>query len=297
MAFIVSLLNPLDAVPAYAEFAKLCAAWTEQVKEAMVPGLFKENGSQVTKGWPLTRLDHALVIVGAYLGFVLVGTMIFKRIYGEEKVTGKPVKSEQEKGLLHVIMLFYNLVQVGLCAYMMQGALVEAFRVNSYRFICNDFNVAAAGMAHWNWIFYCSKILDFCDTIFIVVRGKWRQLSFLHVYHHTTIYLFYWLNANFAYDGDIYYTIAVNSFIHLVMYAYYFFSATTGIPQYLKRTVTILQLVQFVTMMGQAAYLLISGCPYPRNVTGVYFIYILSLFYLFSDFFTGTYSKEKKKTT
>ena len=33
------------------------------------------------------------------------------------------------------------------------------------------------------------QILDFMDTIFIVLKKSWRQLSFLHVYHHCTIFL------------------------------------------------------------------------------------------------------------
>lgn len=33
------------------------------------------------------------------------------------------------------------------------------------------------------------KVLDFMDTVFIVLKKSWRQLSFLHVYHHCTIFL------------------------------------------------------------------------------------------------------------
>lgn len=44
-------------------------------------------------------------------------------------------------------------------------------------------------MANVLWLFYMSKILDFMDTLFIVLGKKWEQLSFLHVYHHTTIFL------------------------------------------------------------------------------------------------------------
>lgn len=29
-----------------------------------------------------------------------------------------------------------------------------------------------------------------------------EQLSFLHVYHHLTIFMFYWVNANIGYDGE-----------------------------------------------------------------------------------------------
>jgi len=32
-------------------------------------------------------------------------------------------------------------------------------------------------------------VFDFMDTIFIILGKKWNQLSFLHVYHHVTIFL------------------------------------------------------------------------------------------------------------
>ena len=45
------------------------------------------------------------------------------------------------------------------------------------------------GMGAVTWIFYMSKILDFFDTVFIILRCRWRQLSFLHVYHHSSIFM------------------------------------------------------------------------------------------------------------
>ena len=100
-----------------------------------------------------------------------------------------------------------------------------------------------------------------------ILGKKWRQLSFLHVYHHTTIFLFYWLNVNVLYDGDIYLTIALNGFIHTVMYTYYFICMHTkdpktgkSLPIWWKSSLTMLQLVQFVTMMSQGTYLLAGGC-------------------------------------
>ena len=33
------------------------------------------------------------------------------------------------------------------------------------------------------------------------------------------------MNINAAYDGDIYYTIIANAFIHFLMYSYYFFTS------------------------------------------------------------------------
>ena len=36
------------------------------------------------------------------------------------------------------------------------------------------------------------QVLDFADTVFIIARGKWKQLSFLHYYHHVSIFMIYW---------------------------------------------------------------------------------------------------------
>lgn len=43
-------------------------------------------------------------------------------------------------------------------------------------------------MGNLMYIFYLSKVLDFCDTFFIVMGKKWKQLSVLHVYHHVTVF-------------------------------------------------------------------------------------------------------------
>lgn len=56
--------------------------------------------------------------------------------------------------------------------------------------------------------------------------------------------------------------------------------------------VTNMQLIQFVTMMGQAVYILAFGCAYPRNITAGYLVYIFTLFLLFSDFKKSTYKND-----
>jgi hypothetical protein len=53
---------------------------------------------------------------------------------------------------------------------------------------CNAFNAEKPIMGNVLYMFYLSKILDFFDTIFIILGKKWKQLSFLHVYHHLTIF-------------------------------------------------------------------------------------------------------------
>ena len=91
-------------------------------------------------------------------------------------------------------------------------------RSQGYKLVCNAYDPKNPPMANVLWLFYASKVLDFVDTFFIVIGKKWKQLSFLHVYHHTTIFLFYWLNLHVNYDGDIYLTIVLNGAIHTIMY-------------------------------------------------------------------------------
>jgi len=167
---------------------------------------------------------------------------------------------------------------------------------NGYNVVpCNAFNVEDPPLANLLWIFYLSKILDFVDTFLIIVGKKWRQLSFLHVYHHFSIFLFYWLNANVAYDGDIFFTILLNGFIHFVMYTYYFVASHPGATIWWKQYVTTFQLIQFVLMMSQAGYMMKTGCQtFPPRVTMAYFWYIMSMFGLFSHFFVQTYIVGRK---
>ena len=118
---------------------------------------------------------------------------------------------------LYGVAFLYNIAQVMLCSYMCIEAVIVAKRSN-FNLVCNSYDAKHPPMANVLWLFYASKVLDFVDTFFIVVGKKWKQLSFLHVYHHTTIFLFYWLNLHVNYDGDIYLTIVLNGAIHTIMY-------------------------------------------------------------------------------
>ena len=217
-----------------------------------------------------------LAIVAAYLTFVGVGTFVMKRLPGD---------GFRFYGLSFV----YNIVQVMLCSYMCIESFLIAYR-QGYGFMpCVAYNQTNPPVANVLWLFYVSKILDFMDTFFIVVGKKWKQLSFLHVYHHTTIFLFYWLNINAGYDGDVFLTIILNGFIHTVMYTYYFVALHTK-DIWWKQALTSSQLIQFVLMNLQAGYIVFTGCnEYPVRIVYVYGGYILSLIFLFGNFFIKNY--------
>ncbi|KAG5188596.1 putative microsomal very long chain fatty acid elongase [Tribonema minus] len=229
-----------------------------------------------TADWPMADFYSAVMVVAAYLGFIFVGSFVMKFVQPLDAPT-------------YPFRFIYNIVQIMLCSYMCLEAGIIAHRNNYGILPCVPFNVQNPPVGNVLWLFYISKILDFADTVFIVLRKKWKQLSFLHVYHHTTIFLFYWLNINVGYDGDIYLTIVLNGFIHTVMYTYYFVSMHTD-KIWWKSSLTAMQMVQFVTMISQALYLLTTGCTtYPPRVTQAYCLYIFSLLILFGNFFIKSY--------
>jgi len=97
--------------------------------------------------------------------------------------------------------------------------------------------------------------------------------------------------VNVGFDGDIYLTVMLNGAIHTMMYTYYFVSMHTK-EIWWKKHMTMMQMAQFICMNGQAIYLLSTNCPtFPRRVTQLYLVYILSLFSLFLHFFVQSYSR------
>jgi elongation of very long chain fatty acids protein 4 len=233
----------------------------------------------------------AFTIAFGYLVFVFIASYIQKNVRDNKPVGG-----------LYGFKFAYNIVQVMLCSWMCIEAGVQAYK-HEYKILipCEKFNQTEPAMGFVLYVFYLSKILDFMDTIFIIAECRWAQLSFLHVYHHFSIFLFYWLNLNVGYDGDVFLTIVLNGAIHTVMYTYYFVSLHMNKGQgiWWKAGLTMSQMIQFVLMNLQAGYLIWTGCDtFPINIVKAYFYYILTLLALFMHFFIqdNFFKKKNKKT-
>jgi GNS1/SUR4 family len=52
------------------------------------------------------------------------------------------------------------------------------------------------------WWFYFSKLLEFTDTFCFIVRKKDNQLTFLHVYHHSTMPTLWWIGVKWVPSGS-----------------------------------------------------------------------------------------------
>jgi elongation of very long chain fatty acids protein 4 len=86
-----------------------------------------------------------------------------------------------------------------LCSYMWIEASIRAYQAGYSIIPCNPFNFHDPPLGFVLYVFYLSKILDFMDTFFIIAEKRWKQLSFLHVYHHTSIFLVMMLLIHIGY--------------------------------------------------------------------------------------------------
>lgn len=122
--------------------------------------------------------------------------------------------------------------------------------------------------------------------MFLILRKKWKQLTFLHVYHHSTMFMLWWIGVKWVPGGSgneffilfilsskiylvVYGTIEinrntkalfsaaffaamVNCFIHVIMYLYYALAACgPEIQKYLfwKKSLTLLQIVNCLKIL------------------------------------------------
>jgi hypothetical protein len=135
------------------------------------------------------------------------------------------------------------------------------------------------------WIFYVSKIVEFADTWIMVLKKNNHQISFLHMYHHATIFpIWWWICFSFP-GGDSYFSCAQNSFIHVIMYSYYLVrSFGINVPAGIKFMVTKGQMTQFLLNLFQALYVMVFDTAYPKGPAYLLLVYMASLLLLFNNF-------------
>ncbi|XP_076074462.1 very long chain fatty acid elongase 1-like [Mytilus galloprovincialis] len=138
-------------------------------------------------------------------------------------------------------------------------------------------------------MYWITKVIELLDTVFMILRHRRRQISFLHVYHHSSMLLL----ADSCYRlypwpaMSVYF--AVNSFIHVILYLYYGLTALfpdKSIPW--KKNITQLQILQFLTLFVHATfgYLYHNYCVYGL-------LYGITMTTLFSNFYYAAYVKSK----
>lgn len=151
------------------------------------------------------------------------------------------------------------------------------------------------------YAYFINKVLDLMDTVFFVLRKSYRQITFLHVYHHVLMVSgVYWVVRFYGFGGQ-YMTMGIlNTFVHAYMYFYYFLTTINPAIKTqlcLKKSVTLMQLLQFAILLFQAIYVLIfnSKCEFPLFFQYWQIFQSSLMIYMFADFYIKAYMKPIQK--
>lgn len=52
------------------------------------------------------------------------------------------------------------------------------------------------------WWYFISKGIEYLDTVFFILRKKFSQVTFLHVYHHCTMFTLWWIGIKWVAGGQ-----------------------------------------------------------------------------------------------
>ena len=151
----------------------------------------------------------------------------------------------------------------------------------------------------WGYFFVLSKIIEFGDTLFIVLRK--RPLIFLHWYHHVSILVYSWYCFGKGLSGQIHLLGCQNYFVHSIMYSYY--ALTSGgvhLPATVALLITILQLLQMfigisINLTLYAYHNHFDNCDYDAGVFWYGLLMYSSYAILFGYYFINRHIRKKDK--
>ena len=186
------------------------------------------------------------------------------------------------KILIFQVLVLYNLTASALSLYTLYGCAKALYSSDS------SFSRQSSEHLKFTYkIYWFAKTFELLDTVFMVLRHKQRQISFLHVYHHSSMLLL----SDMTYHSYPYVAISLylglNSAVHVLLYLYYGLSALyPANPQEWKRFLTQFQITQFVIDLIHASigYMYYSYCIY-----GIF--YCIAMIILFSNFYFKAYSR------
>ncbi|KAI4504009.1 hypothetical protein M0802_000480 [Mischocyttarus mexicanus] len=238
--------------------------------------------------FPLMKDPFAVtLILFAYLVFVLhIGPRYMKN--------RKPYK------LNNFLILYNGLLAIasGVTCY---GILTSGYTTN-LSLGCEPYYISyepePLRMAGWVWWVFIMKVVELSDTIVFVLRKKFNQTSFLHVYHHATTAFMSWVTCKYVPAGMWTFVIIPNCMVHVIMYIYYLLAAcgpeVREIINPAKKYITKLQMVQFTVMLIHTAQALMPSCdPNRKYLACLYAFQVIVMFYMFCGFYKKSYTEKK----
>ena len=184
-------------------------------------------------------------------------------------------------------MMLYNIIQVVASTTMTIG--LAPYLLNYVFNLNGKFN---ATIEFWVLFHYVTKFLDMFDSLFMVLRQKDDQLSFLHVYHHCTIGAIWGCLLHFGFgNGAAFFGAWINSLVHALMYFHYFWTSL-GLRNPFKKYLTLFQMFQFSLCILQAVLVLVFDQQFTLEWAVLQLCYHMTLLYLFLKFYLKSNGKK-----
>ncbi|XP_064472830.1 very long chain fatty acid elongase 7-like [Ornithodoros turicata] len=227
---------------------------------------------------------------------LLVSYVYFVKVSGPRFMTNrKPMEH------LKPLIIVYNAAMVFANVHFCYTFLRLTYFGRRYSFFCQGIDYAAKDRTTMDllelcWWYFWVRVADFLDTVFFVLRKKDAHISFLHVAHHCLVVFSGWYGVGYGADGQVVMAICVNSFVHIIMYSYYFLSLLgPSARRYLwwKRHLTQIQIAQFVIVSVHGVIPLFKECGYPRMHIYIAFPQCVFFTGMFVDFYCKAYAKKK----
>ena len=188
---------------------------------------------------------------------------------------------------LRRVLVVHNFICCLLSLYCVVGFLIGFWQVGGV-FITDRTN---STLCNSMLVYWLSKLFELLDTVYMILRHKKRQMSFLHVFHHASITLLgEWGYRDFCIPAFVP-TLLLNSVVHVVMYGYYGLTAIYPLQDFSwKKRITQLQIAQFCLGLCHATYgyLYCGFCIYA-------FLYGCSMIALFSNFYYNAFIKKSSQ--
>ncbi|XP_075150957.1 very long chain fatty acid elongase 7 [Haematobia irritans] len=224
-------------------------------------------------------------LVGIYLSWVLL--------------IGPYIMRDRKPFQLKRTMVIYNAFQVAISGYMFYEHLVAGWL--NYNLKCQPVDYSDGPMSkrmlNLCYVYYLSKLTEFADTVFFVLRKKSSQITWLHVYHHSVTPLETWVLVKFVAGGNATFPNLLNNFVHVCMYFYYMMSAMG--PNYAKflwwkKYMTELQIAQFILCIVHTIRALFQQqCQFSKFISSLLLLNSSIFFCLFMNFYIQAYKKGK----
>jgi len=204
--------------------------------------------------------------------------------------------------LTHITRI-YNVYQITACLFFIVVTFKNGF-VLQHMWKCFDkpkyVGYIDENLMNLNYILKWAilfRMSEFLETIFFILRKKFNQVSFLHVYHHISIPFLLWIfliNSGGKMEAFLF---ILNSHVHVIMYGYYFLSSFQKYKKFtmfIKPYITAIQIIQLIICFIHSVLALLPGC----HASKLFILQVINLgflIFMFLNFYLKNYLKSGKK--